>query len=666
MERFLSELKRNSHICLLQLFILLFCLLTAVVCELSLFDGIIYTLYQFLGIFIPGLALVELFGIKKCDGNAEILWAYSLGILVVLFEYLILMGLKIAKLSGLISLILAILSCFYLYKRKDEKQLLNDDFYLLLFLVLMIVLFAFFSISLPNPVTNVKHDLYLNKDFLFWVGNNISFTKGLPVQDFRLVGVSFYYHHFSNALIAQCSLISGIDVLELSYYFSYIIPCIMMVFAAYELLSTLLKNEALLYLGMILILFTEGSTVFLANHLYFCPFGFDYAYALSMLGISVLCKASNDDAYGLKKVLITCVLIGLTTGFKGPVSLVSLIGFGFVCLDLLLKKRWKEGLVYGVLWLFSFLSIYLIFISDLSGQTIEENGLEFLGVLRAFDQNYWANDILNDLISKGFPNNGLSRILALGLYVLNSDNGAMSLLIVSLVWQLCVLIRKKRVMFISLLLCIISVWGILLTINTYQNGNSQMYFIMSGFPYAILAGLMAIEAIGQDKRSFLYIGLLLVCLVSFRDIRRFFFERVKPVVEDGIAAYRGDYKQGISRNLFTVDDYRLCLWLRDNTNEEDYIAIDTFEYDEIKKEENFGVFSKRFIWNDGQYADHVETERRRKMVNDLFDGDPNALERLKDEGVSYLVQTLSQSLDLQLTGLHQVYSDDNYKVYKVE
>ena len=650
-----------------QLLILTVCLLSSFFCDVEFSIVLKYFLLQFATIYLPGLA----FHLKTIGNRNDIvslnLYPYAYGIPVLMLEYLVWALIKIQNMPFVLFLIVTITSTISICKDRERIMDIEDDnsyLVLLLFFLLSSVI-CFFSVSLSNPLPTVFGETAYNKDFLFWVGNSISFTKGLPVQNFRLVGMDFHYHYFSNILIAQLSLISKLDIWTLSYYFTYTIPCLMMVLSAYRLFRCLVDNRLLIYVGMITLLYAEGSTVFLVEHLYFNPFGFDYAYAYAMLQIEQIIYMYKENDFSIIEIVISGLFVAIATGMKGPVALIALMGNGVLAFGLLIENKWKEGFISGFVWLFSFLLVYFVCISGFNAGVERTNGLMFLGITGSFDKNPWAIATLNELIENcHMPNNGITRIVALFLYILHSNIGAICLLIVATICELISIIKKHRLSLIDDALIMISIWGILLTIITYQDGHSQMYFIMSTFPFAILSGFSAMRYFDKSLKILPLLGIVLA-LMSFSDVKRFFVDRAYVEIKNGISARQGKQQIVDKRYCFTDEEYELSLWLKENTDSLDYIALDCFSYDGLRKEEGFGVFSERYIWNDGQYGSESEQERRRELVQRVFGGDEHDFSKLIEEGVRYLIQTLSQHENIIIDNTEIVYSSENYIIYKL-
>ena len=643
---------------------LLLCILICALCKLPLIDGLKYYLFLICGLFIPGMAILCLLKIDKRNIIEFSLYSCAAGLFLLLIEYLLVMILKIKSFAWILSFLVFLVTVYFVYKNKLIYTELEYDrnWKWMCAIEVLLITVCFFAIAYANVAPDKFGGTVFDKDFLFWIGNSLSFAKGLPVQNFRLVGEKFFYHYFSSVLITESSFACGIDIVTLSFYFSFIVPCILLVEASYVFLKRLLKNDLYVFIGMFLILMCDGLTSYLPDNLYYCPFGYDYAYAFSMIAFNELVIMFQNDKFTLKNVAVSCLLIVLTTGFKGPNGLIVLMAFGIITFSLLIRKEWKKGFVLGSVWLLSFIITYFLFITDIFAKGERTNGLIFTGLLGSFDSNSFAIKILSKLLSFGFPDNGFSRIIALGLYVFLNNNGAMLLLGIGLI--ICIyLLFKKKFDVLLLALLAVSFWGIILTIITHQDGNSQMYFIMSAFPFCTLTGLHALEQIDL-KKACRIIVIALIIAVSISDIISFVNRSVYYNVTKAFFLQQGGQLEGDRRYYFSAEEYKLALWLKENTDEYDYIALDVLAYDGMRKEVMLGVFSDRFIWDDGQYSDEKERERRRSLSLAAAKGDKKAFDALKDESVDYLIQTLSQNPE-RLEDYDIVYDSDGFVVYKI-
>ena len=650
-----------SLLLITNIIILFFCLLIGITCS-SVLSGIKYFVYQLFIVLVPGLCLCHIAGIKMDDNIKNVLFPYTSGLIVVLLEYLLCAVVGNSIFNIVISLLVSVFSLVYLIRNNvlsDSGDRNNSYIYLVTLGITLII--CYFSVTLHTVLPDVQGASSFHKDFLFWIGNSISFMKGLPVENFRLVGNTFYYHYFSSIVLAHTSMITGIGVFEVGYCYSYLIPCVLLSSSSIYLLSQFTKERMLLIVGIIMILFVDGWACFLPDHIYYCPFGFDYGYAISMMAGACLIEKYKKNDLDLRSVLFLGVLIALNTGFKGPNAIITLMAFAMVSLIMLIQKKWKKAILYGLIWLASFLVIYFICIVDLRPGAVETNPLIFTGIIGAFDNNFWAIAILNRLIGYGFADNGISRIIALILYIFENNVGALVLFTIASIYYIRYVVVNRKHDDILAILVVTALWGIVLTIATYQEGNSQSYFIMAGFPFAVSSGIYVLDRIGKGKvRTIL---LILVVILSARDFKSFLIDGVFGKINESIELRSKPINREGRRFYATRQEYEVGLWLKDNTDSNDYIALDCFEYDGLRKEEELGVFSERFIWNDGYYSNITERDRRRSIVDRVFVNDVKAIEELKNEKVRYLVQTLSQHpliLDLEI-----VYQSDDFVVYRI-
>ena len=488
----LFNIKSLISLLVFQLIILFFCLLICLTQKIVINKGIYIFLFQLVGLLIPGYLIYSILKEASDDLSEVLSWSYLFGIIldVVYCHVLIILNNNLIV-KILFFVLIVILLCAYAIKKKNITINKTSDVNTIYVFVIFVI--CFFGITLFQTTPELSNGTYYFNDSLFWFGNSISFLKGLPVNDFRLVGNTFYYHQLSNAMIAFESMITNVDINTISLYFSYIVPIPFLVFSGYTLLKRLIKNRKLLCFGLFVVLFTECNIITYSSHLIFNPFGFDYGFAFGMLSIAFLIDMINENDYSIKNVIISSILIAVTTGMKGPIAVVVLMGFGIVAFSLLIQKDYKHGLICGFSWLLSFLLMYIFVVSGMMQESDGGNPLSFVGLIGGFDLNKGPMYIHSDLIAKyGFQDTKLLKLFAIGLFVLLSNKACMLSLIIGIVYVL-VNIKNKNDKLQNIILIAICLWGIILTLVTHQDGNSQWYFIMSTIPYGLATGLNVID-----------------------------------------------------------------------------------------------------------------------------------------------------------------------------
>lgn len=655
---------------MLLVILLVYILLSCITQSIPIVKGILFLLYQIFCVLIPGMALLILLRVEQKSDIAFISFSYAVGTIFSLLQYFLLATLHLFGFAPVMSLVVSIVSFGFLAKKYSKLQLERDrsGWKICSVFWCIVLIVDFLSVSCVNRMPlqqKERNGFYV--DWLFWIGNSISFTKSFPVQDFRLCGESFNYHYFSSILMAQTSLVTGINVTQLSLYFSNICTAFLLVFGAYVLFKSAIRRKCLIVWALGILFFTDGSIATGMWHLFFCPFGFDYACAFGMFALFMLVRFIKENSYHWGEVLLSALFIAMTTGCKGPIGIVILSGYGLVALSLLLKKKWKKGFLCGGIWLSAFLVIYLLFIH---GEITSGNaGLQILGVAKAFFETPWTREMYNSLSGRYGVGGLFLKIILEVLFIFLQNVPIICLFILSL----CVLVRnqlRRKNDYLLLLTSAICIFGILLTINTYQAGGSQIYFVHAIFPAAILGGFYAIDRYvteqGKWKRS---IAILIGLLLSLHGGKIAIGRNIIPMAEKGIACAQGtnEVMTGYPYLDLTSEDLEAYSWIKENTNSNAILAIDTFYIEESGRLQNMvaGVFAERFVWNDGKYSSNVqEVERRKSIVERFKSGDETARKEMKEEGVQYFLQTLENDPSSEYD-LNCIFENENFKIYEL-
>lgn len=652
---------------ILQIVILVFIVIICQTHKISLLIGIKYFLFQFWGILIPGRAVFLLFNMQNRDKIAIIAISYVLGLSFLVVEYLLLMGIGLQKYSFFVSIASSSASCRIIYKKTVREKELSCVYAWItcISFVIIVLVIGLFTVSFINTIPEVIDVNGYYVDWLFWTGNNISLTNGFPPQDFRLCGEIFRYHYFSSIIIAQSHFITGIDVLYLSFYFSFIIPGITLVLMAYTLLTSVLKNSFFIVISLLLILFTNAPSVTYIWHMYFCPFGFDYGCIFGMFSIYVLITSFIfDEQISTSNIILSAVSIVMTTGSKGPVAIVVLMGFAVVAMHKIIKGKKNLGIFLGMLWLGAFLVTSFGFIF---GNLTNGSELYFLGVKEAFKKNPITKKTLEYLLLEyDFLSVRSAKIIALALYIYNANKTAMVLLLITVIYFIISIFYKNYSIIIFSIISI-CIWGIGLTITTKQSGGSEMYFIMSVIPYSIIGGFYVLEKIKGKCNWLLCILISGISIAGYFDLVNFINHAYYMGRDGYLSVTNQKDKSDYCVYYITQLDFDAYKWIENNTDKDDIIAIDSLvNADNQTQHMVAGVFSQRYIWNDGKYSANVgEAERRNSIVQEFMKGDRKSYEALCRDGVKYFLQTLEVNPHYNLNPEYGevIYENERFRVY---
>ncbi len=671
-----SEQKSSvkMYFVLSQMVIILFMMITAIVHRTPITELIRLFAYQFFALFLVGFAVLCLLRIETETLSGMIAISYSIGGVISLLTYLFCM-LTFGKTAIIYCVIVEIaLSIWYIfssYCHFSVNSLSSDGMIICLLFLVLYYLLATVTVSFTNSLPSEAEEAAYYWDWPFWVGNNISFTKEFPIQNFRLVGTSFRYHYFSSILMAETSLCTSVDIIVISFLYSYLFGGLLLVFSAYFLSTRLLNKKWIIIFTMTTILFTDGRYVTLALHTLHCPFGFDYGYAYSMMALASLIEIVKRDRW--QEFLIpSAIFLAMTTGCKGPIGMVILTGFGIAAIWFLAKKEYKKGLLGGFVWLGSFLLVFLGFIYTTSTLTAD-SGLKFVlfhpSAQRLYEQ-------LRGTALGTMRINGALKLIPYFVWFF-ACNLLTGILLLRAVIRMLNDVFHRKMDPILLLLIGIAIAGAGVMMFTVQSGRSEMYFMMATFPSATLAGMLVIE--NEEKRAAYRLQLtIMIPLLLYSSVFCYFIRNTTPKFREGILRIRqsmdystAEYTKGPYCFMDSID-YEAFVWLRDHIGIPDIIAVDSFKNRYGNNNSLLaGIFSERYVWNEIKYTDNVkESNRRNAVVEKLKTDTESAADKLLDEGVKYLLHQVTddeeQEKKLGLSNLFtEIFRNEHYAVYEI-
>lgn len=633
--------------------------------NISFVDVCKFISFLVIDVLIPGMVIMGYFQKDICNKKAILPLAFGIGLIKVWGEFFLSSFCKFTWL-GLAVICFVDVLCLTIFglqlHNRREKNKENRIFYFVpTAFTTVLFLIEFLAVCMRGMLPVKRESAQYDIDVFYWIGNAISLKLGFPPTDFRCVGESYKYHYFSSLILAEISKITNIDVVELCLFFSPFIVVIILSFGMYALLSEEIKNEKIVAWLMLVALLTEGNYSYI-SHLYLFPFGFDYGIAFGILTVILLMELIKQrrEALSLKIMFLAATFIFISTGCKGPVGIVILIGFGILSLWYLIKRRWKEGMVSGFTWLVAFGAAYFIFIyGNVSNGSAK---LYIWGAKTIFYKlnGYGMLELLERITEAGLPEIvGLAISLLASLIVRNYV--IIALFTIAGIAIIVRVLKKKEVLPLAALE-MVGAWGIALTYNTLQSGSSQMYFMMSGYFAITLAGGIVIDSkLNSAKKGWrgLVIGLFALSLWGGYTA----YTVIADKALEGIAAMKDEeYDTLFPYQTITKADYDTAIWMRDNLPSDAIVATDLSEENARIPNWIMGVFSEHLIWNSGEYAaDKAEVERRKNLIHDIVSGNENIC--LENEGISYFLET--KELEDNLKFEEAIYEDEFYRIWKI-
>lgn len=661
---------------------ILVCVMT-VSSAISFWQGCRFYLYQIFCVLLPGMAIYSLLRIPGTDAMERSFGGYALGFVVGIVQYFVfaithtLKFLPVFQLLVVAVSIFVLLRCFKSKKTFEEKVSDGKEWILLTVLVLLVFMVRYVSYYGRNILPSAERDaVFPTQDILFYIGNAISAKKGFPLEEFRFVGKTFKYHYFGSVELAVTSMVTGIGALELELCLEWLQPMLLMVSSLYLLLRRMGVNWRLRILGMVVLLFTAGQErlvyVDYQRIMYSTPFGYDFGLAMGIFAVFLLYIQFNAQKLRMGLFVGTLAAFFACEGSKAPIAVVLLFFAGCVCgVWLLTPKKRMWAFVYGLPLVALFVAVFLGIVSEgLAAVTTNVTGLKFdlTGRLHLYESG--LGKMYFDWTSQGMPG-VVGKILILGMFYFGCNAAAYFLLPVLSGKFFC----KKKLSLLSFEGALLATvcFGILMTLVTKQQGNSQMYFAMFSFPLAVILSMRLWTELAGSFRKWtgrLFYGcftaLFLYSIVGFVQV-------ITPLWKDGAIRLAGENVFEHRNNSLTYEEWLAYQWVKNNTAE-DAVCITNIILDDSQYESFVvGACTERQMYMEGWryvagYVNEDIIQQRRKTIRAYFEGDDMAGKEIRAAGVRYVIWV--KRYDYVLSGAtvslgENVYENDAVIVYAV-
>lgn len=607
-------------------------------------EGFSFFLYLVFSVLAPGMAVFRLLRIPRADAMEEILCGFGLGYVAVILQYFLLAPLRWLSFFPYLQSIVALCSVCYLGLSSKKAPFHWKEWCLLAVLISVAFGIRYVTYYGRNMLPSPEQDMvFPTQDILFYVGNAISAKKGFPLEELRFSGQVFKYHYFGSVFLGATSILTGIHTLKLEICLQWMLPVIQVASFAYLLMRRMEIRWNLRIVGMCALLFTAGREllVYVAYQhiMYVSPFGFDLGLAMGILFVFFLYVQHGLQEFHFGVFAASLLSFFACEGSKAPIAVVLLFFAGCVCLMWLLssgKRAW--AFLYGLPLVAIFLAVFFGFVSEgLSTVTTNVTGLRFDLTGHLYESG--LGKVYFDLTARGIPG-WAGKLAVLLMYFLGCNMAAYGLLCLSAAAS----IRRKAVALLSFEGCLLSAvgFGLLLTLLTKQQGNSQMYFAMTSFPLAAILSmrLWSILRTEREKGSGKPFAcaaaiLLLSGVISFVQI-------LAPSFAEGREKLAGKSVCGQVSNSLAYLESEAYGWVRDMTPEDAVCVTNAVLEDAQFESFVIGACTERQMYMEGWryvagYLPDEAISGRRNLVRSFFEGDEAAREAILDAGVSYVV-----------------------------
>lgn len=639
-EKVLSQL-------ILPVWILLFTVIQTSVSSISFQKGLLFFLFQMLGILAPGKVLLDYLIPNKqlsLHPMERVFLGYAAGFIWNLVLYLLLAILGALKLLSAVLWTVGILCVMLLIvkKKRNPEREQSEKIDLSSWILVLLCLTAIIAIRfltyygrnlMPTkdmPVT------FPTQDLLYYIGNAVSAINGFPLTDLRFAGAEFRYHYFGSVQLAVESIATGIDVLRLEFSLVWMQESLLFVGCFWCLLARMTKTLRARALGLFLVFFTTGveSIVYVAfaERMYRDSFGMTLGLSFGVLFLYLLFLQVQSERWMTGLFIFTLLALFACEGTKAPVALVMMAVAGCICFEWLLQKKYILAFGYGCALVGIFLVVYFGIVSKgMSVLTSSGTGVSVQFSLTGHLYECGLGKMYFDWVAGGMPQ-WLGKLLIIAFFYFGCNIAVYTLFAAGL----------RRNLFgcgnsFARDLCIGVFFGLLLTLITKQSGNSQMYFAMSSLP---LAAAVSVRAWEGFRFKWMRLAILPLVIVSFLCL----LQTLQPCINEGVCKLSGDGGfETTANNSLTWEEWEGYAWVRESLPQEAICMTNVIGMDAQYESFIVGVCTQRQMYLEGwRYASRVASEEqvqtRLSSVRELLQGNTN--DDLLKNDVDYLIWTV--------------------------
>lgn len=544
---------------------------------------------------LPGLLFADLLGIKISSNNVMILISFFIGFFVLIIEYIVFSSVNASLLLLLVNIVL---SCLFAYRNFKIKSIsfLNKE---LSILILCYYLCSCLYTQLPYLRLEKLKYLKIDHDYLWHMGNVSAMSNGLPFNDFRVEGVSFYYHYFSDLMLAICKNIFSISSYDLILFCTPLLSVYLLGLAFYCLMERWGKYRFILSLSPLLIGFASTSLLIMNSNEHVSLFsehilsninGVAFAIPAAIAFFMFFTFVVDKDSFSLSDIIGVCVLSVISTGFKGPFAVVIISSF-FVSLLLLTfidLKEIKKRIIMCSCSFVSFLLTYYIVIVGISNMAVESNNnrkvaislvgtIQRSNIIQKIPGSLRFDNIIYFLIA--------GSIMIAGMFSI--------VLLIGIVKDIRTLLIKTNTMDLRRLMCISIIligFGGFWIVS--QDGYSQMYFLLIILPFMLYysydtfftsKGVLKIIISCSIGLSFVLGAHTFISntIIDHAKIGTEIRSRCRNIIDKN------------AKNVVTKNEINGLLWLKQNTQKDSLVFADRTN---LLGDKSNAVYDSRFFY----------------------------------------------------------------------
>lgn len=618
-------------------------------------EAVYFSAFQILAILIPGFAYAQLLKQDQNRSGVAVLFiAYALGYSsnIILYYLLFVIG---NLQSNAVAYFWAFgiqcsISIVYLSKKKISYGEENCNWLIAIFFIVLMFVIELFTYSGYNMLPPYTDGSNIWKDIRYWLGNTVALKLDYPPVEFRNLNPNYTYHYFTSMQLAVESIVTRIPVAELSIYFSYIQPIVLIVGGVYCLAERYIEEKIGLISCYFLLIFSSGyesiTRVSYVSHIYMSQYGFDYG-----LGFMLFLLMALDDfwqwEFSLHNYFFICILFSILMGVKSPFACIAIVGIGCMCLYFLLHREWEKAFLQGMTVLALFVLLYL------SVCNIEHvySGRDIKNAVDITTHHWDVCENLEILRSRVFQIKYIPDIvLEIFYWILFVILCNPILFISTFIFITVKFIKCKKMDWLDASCLVMAFVGVSIALYVHMEGKSNVYFAMATYPVAWFIIVRSSEKLVRSNKVawvaflgviFLFGGNLFLNHAAYDSIIVYWKEG-----EENYTTLKGqvmECKQGISPK-----EYETLQYVKENIDDKEILISINNRIDDNNLT---GIIAERKVLN--VYSENI-------ILGEV------SIEKLRKEtDIDYLIIPNNIYLMMDLAN-RVIFENNEWKIIKIE
>lgn len=670
----------------------------------SLLNVVIFCLYFFFYLQLPGLSVLYLLKLEYGRLSTRIVSGFFVGWVLIIAEYflsvLINSDILLYAIGPILSLVFiagicrdktkmhsnALISAEHPGYRFNPLKLSSAFFVFAVLVLLYALLNTQYTYQLPEKSSYIS----MNLDMSYHMGLINSLSHDYPLMSMWVDNREIQYHIFSEILYAVPVRLFGItaDSLLMScgpYLTTYLIS--LSLYSFYREFVSKRQFAGLFCLMTVLANMYITKSLFSSWYMFHVfsntnNFGFGISASLvTLISGKYYISSIKDNKHSLRHLFLLSALLMLTTGIKGPVG-VALIGaaWGTLILGLILRRISVKSILPILVLSAGFLLVYITILGMKGGNNATGTSLIAFGT--AVDIAFFKGTLVSCLKALAIP-----KILRLGIVFIVFMVFLLTVFVIPFIIGyirefFLIVTKKKEFNFIRISVYAAALIGLLGLFLLNYSGHSQVYFGFVTVTFAPIITIWLLEEVGH-KKSFWIKALKLIIAISLILTSAILFTYYKNSIEDAVAYADNTAEYSLYKSM-SREEYDAMRWISENTPEDSLLATDRYysvpleEYSYQDRWDNtfflYPDYSNRFCYlsGSGYNLPGDGWKIRKEMIeinNEMYDPSNEERGEIANElGIDYIVlsKRFTTVPSLEGDGYKLCFSNNDVNIYAVE